>query len=516
MLVYFYFEASGWSEYSKKVGEKRAQLKLYDLSTSLFTEYCIDRLSEVQLCKRYAVLSGEQFLSYGENPQRNPDLDRYHDTKKRLNEELNQAPKHSKLASLRLYLQHFDRAKFSSGRAFSGYASYSRFKKARLAYYNWLALQHKERKILSKLNLNIFSVLKAQFKHGSLTHLLSNLLMLLVFGTYVEQRLRSLNFLFIYLAGGSTALTLQVFSFHDPSVGLLGSSGNVSVVMGLFYTLYFSFYMRLYIPFLTQGTKIFTPINITMPLLFLSSDLLGYYANKSVIGGASNVAHLAHLLGFLVGVIYALILRFLRPVPWPFLYQYEIALMKSVSYEKSLRQKIKILQKILTHNKENIAARIQIYIELMNHRGSDRSPNFNKTDQTILRGQIPYICAILVAKNRIHQLYKLLMLIPKHHSLTYFFSSLGQMNTLVIADYALKQKNVYLAIKIFDSYVARYPKARQAAMVRKTMRSLMTNLYSHRDGHDFLLSYQEFNPKSALSNLIRQSQQELNQNLKSI
>ncbi|HSV56062.1 MAG TPA: rhomboid family intramembrane serine protease, partial [Magnetospirillaceae bacterium] len=86
------------------------------------------------------------------------------------------------------------------------------------------------------------TVLTAMFLHGSLGHLLGNLLYLGIFGDNIENRLGPRGFLSFFLIAGAAATAAQVMASSLSGQGLLtpiiGASGAISAVMGAYLTLF--------------------------------------------------------------------------------------------------------------------------------------------------------------------------------------------------------------------------------------------------------------------------------------
>lgn len=74
-----------------------------------------------------------------------------------------------------------------------------------------------------------WSIVTYMFLHGSLTHILFNMLALFFFGPRVEERLGSRRFITLYFVAGITGALLS-FAFA-PYVGVIGASAGVFGVM---------------------------------------------------------------------------------------------------------------------------------------------------------------------------------------------------------------------------------------------------------------------------------------------
>ncbi|NLJ45924.1 MAG: rhomboid family intramembrane serine protease [Treponema sp.] len=146
------------------------------------------------------------------------------------------------------------------------------------------------------------TVLTSMFLHGSLSHILGNMLYLGIFGDNVEDRMGSLRFLFFYIGMGVAAATAQVLASALSGEGLLtpmiGASGAISGVMGAYMVLFPR--NRVYI--LTFG---FYPMPVSawfaLGIWFLMQVL-----SASAAGPAgSGVAYAAHIGGFVAGWLWA-------------------------------------------------------------------------------------------------------------------------------------------------------------------------------------------------------------------
>jgi membrane associated rhomboid family serine protease len=137
-----------------------------------------------------------------------------------------------------------------------------------------------------------WTILTYQFLHAGLFHLLFNMLGLFFFGPRLEARIGSGHFIRLYLLSGICGAALSIFT---PNAAIIGASGAVfGVLFG------FARYWpreRIYI----WGVL---PIEARVLVIVL--------AGLAIWGGFSrsgNVAHFAHLGGFVGGWVYLAILQ---------------------------------------------------------------------------------------------------------------------------------------------------------------------------------------------------------------
>ncbi len=155
----------------------------------------------------------------------------------------------------------------------------------------------------------VLSVLTAMFVHAGWLHLLGNMLFLVVFGNNVEDRFRKLPYLVFYLACGYAA-TYGFAAVYPASVQpLVGASGAISGVLGAYLALYPRARVWSLVPFL-----FFIPLRIPAWLVLgLWFVLQWAYAAGQPSPGGGAVAYVAHVFGFVAGLLTGLLLRAARP-----------------------------------------------------------------------------------------------------------------------------------------------------------------------------------------------------------
>jgi membrane associated rhomboid family serine protease len=163
--------------------------------------------------------------------------------------------------------------------------------------------------------LNPFRLISAMFLHGSLLHLLGNMLFLWIFGAAAEDRLRPLKFLALYFIAGIGGGLL-----HDAMVGVahpkqfgLGASGAIMGVAGMYLYLFPFAQIRVWVGwgwwrFFGDGSPVMDWQAQWVILYFVFFDLLDGFLFRTV-NVSDGVAHFAHLGGFGLGFLCVLALR---------------------------------------------------------------------------------------------------------------------------------------------------------------------------------------------------------------
>jgi membrane associated rhomboid family serine protease len=161
----------------------------------------------------------------------------------------------------------------------------------------------------------LLTLVTSIFLHGSLFHIISNMLYLGVFGDSVEERIGHFNYLFFYLLGGIGAGLVQVmFSFGSP-IPAIGASGAVAAVIGAYVVLYpGSTVLMVILPFFFWVIPI--PAFILLGLWFatqLFNGVMSLQIAETAFSG--GVAWWAHVGGFVYGALIAIFLRFTTDEP---------------------------------------------------------------------------------------------------------------------------------------------------------------------------------------------------------
>jgi len=140
----------------------------------------------------------------------------------------------------------------------------------------------------------VWQVLTYGFLHGSLTHLLFNMLALYIFGGDIEQLFGSRRFLTYYLVcvvGAAVAQLAVTGGANRPPVPTVGASGGV---FGLLLAYGMAFPHR-------RLMLLFPPIPMPAWLFVTLYGLLELYLG--VTGSGQGVAHFAHLGGMAAGYL---------------------------------------------------------------------------------------------------------------------------------------------------------------------------------------------------------------------
>ena len=150
----------------------------------------------------------------------------------------------------------------------------------------------------------LLTLLSALFIHADVMHLVGNLLFLLIFGLPAERSLGAWRFLVLFLLGGALANLAAAGADDRPRRCAHQQRGGVSAVIGAYLALF---------PNARLGVVV--PLGLWLEFIRVpAAVLIGLWAVLQLaftfVGpNFGAVAWWAHLTGFLVGAVFALMLR---------------------------------------------------------------------------------------------------------------------------------------------------------------------------------------------------------------
>jgi membrane associated rhomboid family serine protease len=154
----------------------------------------------------------------------------------------------------------------------------------------------------------ILGIFGSMFLHGGWLHILGNMLFLWIFGNNVEDRLGRIPFLLFYLVGGIAAALTQVWIAPSSDVPLVGASGAIAAVLGVYFVLYpgARILALVFLGFFYQLLEV--PALIVLGYWFVLQLISGFGALGASTAD-SGVAFFAHIGGFVAGLAVGFVVR---------------------------------------------------------------------------------------------------------------------------------------------------------------------------------------------------------------
>jgi len=151
---------------------------------------------------------------------------------------------------------------------------------------------------------DFLTIFTSMFMHAGWLHIGGNMLYLWIFGDNVEDRFGHLQYLGFYLLCGIAATFAQLAFSMGSSIPNLGASGAIAGVLGAYIVLFPRRNVRVMVGSGVSQMPALIVIGLWFVLQLFSG--IGSIAATADTGG---VAYMAHIGGFIAGVVLAFILR---------------------------------------------------------------------------------------------------------------------------------------------------------------------------------------------------------------
>lgn len=143
-----------------------------------------------------------------------------------------------------------------------------------------------------------------QFLHGGWFHLISNAVVLAIFGPNLEMYMGRARFLMFYLTCGCVGGLFQVLSNLNSTQFVIGASGAVSGLFGAYFNVFPNNYIRITMGNLRSRAyrDVMVPVKVIL-VFWAASQIMD--AMLPTVGERQSIAYFSHLGGFLAGFLLA-------------------------------------------------------------------------------------------------------------------------------------------------------------------------------------------------------------------
>lgn len=153
------------------------------------------------------------------------------------------------------------------------------------------------------------TLLSSIFMHAGWLHLGGNMLYLWIFGDNVEDRFGHVKFTLFYLACGLAATFAQLAFSTESSIPNLGASGAIAGVLGAYILLFPQGRVRV-----LQGQQVIQVPALIVIGLWIVLQLFSGVGSIAAAGDTGGIAYMAHIGGFVAGLVLTFFLRGSRGV----------------------------------------------------------------------------------------------------------------------------------------------------------------------------------------------------------
>jgi len=153
------------------------------------------------------------------------------------------------------------------------------------------------------------TLITSMFLHGSWLHLGGNMLYLWIFGDNLEKMMGHARFLIFYLACGIAAGLTHIFFSGASNIPTVGASGAISGVLGGYLVLF----PRNRVRVLTRGGIVALPAIVVLGF-WIVIQLINGIGSLAVTTATGGVAYMAHIGGFVAGLVLVRLMSQRRPI----------------------------------------------------------------------------------------------------------------------------------------------------------------------------------------------------------
>ena len=136
-------------------------------------------------------------------------------------------------------------------------------------------------------------LLSYMFLHSSITHIIFNMIGLLVFGPNIENKFGTSKFIKIYLIMGLISGLASIIFINSPVVGASGAIWGIMMLFALF----------------NPNELLYIYFIIPVRAKFIIGAFFTIELCLSIMGSSDGVAHTAHVAGALTGALFYLLNR---------------------------------------------------------------------------------------------------------------------------------------------------------------------------------------------------------------
>lgn len=151
---------------------------------------------------------------------------------------------------------------------------------------------------------DLFTLLTGMFVHGGWGHILGNMMFLWVFGDNVEDAFGHFGYLMFYLITGLAASFAQIWIGPGSTVPSVGASGAISGVLGAYLIFFGANSVRVLIFLFITSVPAWLMI-----ILWIGQQFIAQFGALADTRQTDGVAYMAHIGGFVAGVVLALAVR---------------------------------------------------------------------------------------------------------------------------------------------------------------------------------------------------------------
>jgi membrane associated rhomboid family serine protease len=151
------------------------------------------------------------------------------------------------------------------------------------------------------------TIFTAMFMHGGWMHLFGNMLYLYIFGDNIEDAFGPVKYFIFYILAGIAATFAQYYFNENSNIPNVGASGAIAGVLGAYILMFPN--ARIDVLVVRQIISMPALVVIGFWIVLQLFSGVGSIARTDETADAGGVAYLAHVGGFVAGLVAALVFK---------------------------------------------------------------------------------------------------------------------------------------------------------------------------------------------------------------
>ena len=355
----------------------------------------------------------------------------------------------------------------------------------------------KKYNLIDKHQVTLLGSLKASMSHGSLSHLFGNLFAFIAASVFLEVKIGSALYSIISMVFAlfipflATKLPIGSSLWMHNSPVLIGFSGSVSAVWGMYWVFFNKRLSRFIIPLFSIPIVTRLKTVIAIPVVFILTDLVGLINALAGNEREGNVSFEAHLSGFALGLIIAYVYKSFYSMDEDIIDKSELSLLMEMKRSTSLNAIFDCSKKLYNCNWQNIVPSGYFLVHLTEYLIAQGQSNYLSLDKEQIHHVQNEYKRLLTLSHRTKNykfLLQVLQKIPTSFELYKYTGNISQTTLIGLINY-FKKANYQYCVTVFSScYLQKYGASnRNNQIIVDTLKGYL----SYGNSRDQILSFIE-------------------------
>lgn len=315
---------------------------------------------------------------------------------------------------------------------------------------------------LTYKSFSLVNLIRASFTHANYLHLFGNLLMLIVVGVWVEQRMGLVLTALTFVTGSFFGLGFQIW--QSPQQSVIGASAGIFAIMGAYFVFFYKSEIRfLFTLFPLYFKRLFLPAAWTFPVFYFVGEFTAAANNEN-----TGIGHFAHIGGLLLGCSVAYFVKQNDALPADQLFNEEGPLVLKMKQSTTSADLWKNFKNVMQWNCQNWSA-IAVFLNKSKDLPLDLS---TPKDLKFFEHEMRLAAAHFLRYGKNDEILDFINIVPAQVNLASCFAEIPVKLVLTLADQLANEKDYLSAKRLYESTLSRKPNPQQQQSVNMALSSI--------------------------------------------